>query len=396
MTKRSRGVIFLAFLAAFLLSAPIVVLYTAGYRYNFSSGRIVQTGVLSLNSVPRGANISIDGDALRPTTPSLVKNVLPGEHLVRVEAGAYSAWEKTLVVESRSTTFADDIVLFLDEPPAFVRDAELEAVSISQADAKAAYAQSEGQWTEIWTYDPTTGEDTLVSRLPAGDAGDIDLSWREDGAVLSVESGDARARATTLVDAATGAPIEAAAETDIELTTAADRVVVSRKRDGSSEILAYLPIGDYETRDAPEGIVTLEDVARGRVVLVKAAGGDQPILLNASASEWQWEPNGTRILYSDGFDLHVYDAAAHTDETITRLSSAVTGVAWYPGHSYVLYAQDDAIYAAELDHRDRRNVTRLVSGSGLGTFQSDPRGRVVYFFGTVDGTTGLFSRRLQT
>jgi hypothetical protein len=220
----------------------------------------------------------------------------------------------------------------------------------------------------------------------------IDLDWREDGTVLAIGSGEGE-RVTTLVDAATGAPFEAA-ETDIELTVAADRVVVSRRNDGASEILAYLPLGAYELRGAPEGFVMLEDSARHRVTLVNAAGGDRPILLNAGATEWQWEPNGTRMLYSDGFDLHVYDPATHTDETITRLSSAITGVAWYPGHSYVFYAQDDAVYAAELDHRDRRNVTKLVSGSGLGAFQSDARGETLYFFGTVGGVTGLFSKGL--
>ena len=76
---------FLVFLAGFFIAAPLVVLYTAGYRYNFGTGRIVQTGVLSIDSTPKGAAIFLDGDRLRPSSPALLKNVLPGDHRVRVE-----------------------------------------------------------------------------------------------------------------------------------------------------------------------------------------------------------------------------------------------------------------------------------------------------------------------
>lgn len=395
MTKRARRILFLAFLAGFLVSAPAVVLYTAGYRYHFGTGQLVQTGVLSVSSVPRGANIAIDGERLRSTTPALVKNVLPGDHDVRVERDGYSSWEKTLPVNSRETTFADDVVLFLEGAPEPLRETALRAVSVNPADGRAAYAQSEGPWTEVWLHDPSSGSETLVSRLPLGNNETLSFAWPADGTALSITAAKNGVSTTTLVNLATGAPMEAPAVSDVRLSATGDRVVVSRHQGESNEILAYLPAGSYAEHDAPSNAILLADAARGRLVLVNAAGGDQPILLNVSATYWQWQPGGARLLYSDGFDLHVYDAASHTDETVTRLSSAITGVAWYPDHSYVLYAQADAIYATELDHRDGRNVTRIAEGANLGAFAPLPNGRDLLFFGTVGGTTGLFSRALQ-
>lgn len=393
MTKRTRKLVFLVFFVGFFVTAPLVVLYTAGYRYNFGTGEIVQTGVLSLSSTPRGASIVLDDETLRASTPALLKNVLPGDHTVRIEKAGYSSWEKTLTVQSRSTTFADDVVLFLETDPELVRETSLAAMRFNATTGRAGYAQTEGQWTEIWTYDPATGEETLVSRLPVGSDAEIELSWPREDSTVSIRTTVHGLTTVSYVDADTAAAIDELPDAGIDLSVLADRVAISRRDGETNTILAYVPLGTYELRRSPEGFVLLEDTVRRRVLLVRSEGGDQPILLNASASFWEWEPDGDRLLYSDGFDLHVYDASTHTDTTVTRLSSAVTGVAWYPGHATVLYAQDDAIYAAELDHRDGRNTVRLVEGSNLGAMHV--RRGTLYFFGTSNETSGLFARLLD-
>ncbi len=394
MTKRTRKLVFLLFFVCFFIAAPLVVLYTAGYRYNFGTGQIVQTGVLSVSSTPKGATILLDGDPLRASTPALLKNVLPGDHLVRVERDGYSSWEKTLTVQSRSTTFADDVVLFLEAEPSLVRETSLATTPrFNVKTGRAAYALTEGQWTEIWTYDPTTREETLVSRLPVGSDAQVELDWPRQDSILAIRTTVRGVTTASYVDADTAEPLGELPDAGIDLSVLADRVAISRDDGDTNEILAYVPPGAYELRRSPEGIILLEDVGRHRVVLVRAEGGDQPILLNASASFWEWEPDGKRLLYSDGFDLHVYDADAHADTTVTRLSSAVTGVAWYPEHATVLYAQDGAVYAAELDHRDGRNTVTLVEGSGLGAMHV--RRNTLYFFGTINETSGLFARPLD-
>jgi hypothetical protein len=393
MNLRTRKMLFLLFSVCFAVAAPAVVLYTAGYRYSFGTGRIVQTGLLSLASVPKGAFIALDGDRARAVTPALLKNVLPGDHAVRVEKDGYSAWEKTLTVWSRQTTFADDIMLFLNAEPALLRATTASAAGFDPVTGRATYAETTGQWTEIWTYDPFTGGNTLVGRLPIGEEARIAFDWPNGDSVLAVRASTEGVTKIHYVDAATGQAVEAPSPNEVRLSALEDRVAVSRRSGDANDILAYIPSGSYELRRAPDGIVMLEDTERKRVVLVRAEGGDQPILLNAAASFWEWEPGGARLLYSDGFDLHVYDAVAHADSTITRLSSAVTGVTWYPEHGTVLYAQDDAVHAAELDHRGRRNVVTLMTGSGLGPMRV--LRATLYAFGTVNETSGLHARPLE-
>lgn len=393
MNRPARKAIFVVFLLFFCVTAPLVVLYTAGYRYDFGTGRIVQTGVFSISSTPKGASIVLDGTPSGATTPALLKNVMPGNHRVRVEKSGYSFWEKNLAVESRATTFADDITLFLETEPGLLRETSLAATGFNPLNGRAAYAQTEGQWTEIWTFDPSGSEESLVSRVPAAANAGVELKWPYGSSVLAIQTGTGAAAATAYVDADTGTKLDAPAVTGFDLSVLDDRVAVSRRDGDSNVILAYVPLGTYTIHSSPDGIVTLEDAAHERVVLVRSEGGDQPILLNADATVWEWEPGGRRLLYSNGFDLHVYDAQTHSDATITRLSSEITGVAWYPDHATVLYAQEDAIYAAELDPRDVRNTVRLVTGSNLSSMHAQRS--TLYFFGTINETSGLYARELD-
>jgi hypothetical protein len=118
-TRYWRHILFFAFVAGFLITAPIVVLYTAGYRYHAGTGKIVQTGVLSIRSIPKGAMIYIDDVLQNDRTTAVIGNVLPGSHRIRVEKPDYSSWEKTLDVFSKQSTLVSQLVLFLDQPPEF-------------------------------------------------------------------------------------------------------------------------------------------------------------------------------------------------------------------------------------------------------------------------------------
>lgn len=316
MSPRARRLLAFLFIAGFLVSAPALVLYTAGYRLNLQRGRFVQTGALSIDSVPRGVPILIDGVSIGQVTPAFIDAVLPGPRHITLQKDGYLPWEKTLDVQSRETTFVVDAVITPDAASVRVRETPLDAVSFSRVSAKAAYVRHEKGWDEVWTYDPLDGEERLVARLSAPHARPLVLTWSVDG----------------------------------------------------SESLVNAP----PVASSPELIFNLE----------------------VPAHVWQWEPNGRRLLYTDGFELHLFDPLDQSDETLTRVSDPITGLAWRPGLPAVLYAQATRITGLELDRRDNRLATLIVQGTHLGNLWTDTRGRTAYFFGTIEGKTGLFARPL--
>jgi hypothetical protein len=135
MSLRTRIGILIVFIVVFLVSTPIVVLYTAGYRWNLKKQKIEKVGIVFLRSRPAGADIYLDGKLRREQTPARIRNLLPGGYKVTVSKKGYTSWSKQLSVESARTTFAERIALFREgkaEPLALAPSQALTADELAQ------------------------------------------------------------------------------------------------------------------------------------------------------------------------------------------------------------------------------------------------------------------------
>lgn len=434
MSPFLRRSLFFLFLGGFLLAAPAVVFYTAGYRFSPGAGRFVQTGLLSAESAPPGAQIWMDGTLQSGLTPSLQKNALPGLHAVELKKDGYLPWKKTLSFTSRQTAFVSAL-LFADLPASRLWTADPAQTTTDGPHGRVATTRIQGAWTELWVLETETGVERLIARLPAQSAPLWSFRWSPDGSALAATVGSQ----TILVDVKDGARADVPAGTPLEwdagqgarylVTTHAglfavgphqpaqrvssaadaaistpngivivagtgDRLSLARLRPPNPpEILASLPAGSYLFQPAPSGLLLLQDRGRHRLILA-ALEGNRPLLLSADAKQWSWEPGGKRLLYTDGYDLHLFDSAVGTDETITRLSDPITGLAWHPSGIGALFSQDHRVAVLEFADQGGRMYTTLVEGDGLRDVWTDARGRSLYFLGTVGKETGVFERPL--
>lgn len=112
MSARIRNLVFLAFISVFFLVAPILILYTAGYRYNLVERRIERTGVLIVDGEPKGATIAINGVVHRQTLPARIPGLHPGRYEIEVSAPNRTPWKKRLWVEEGRTIFANTVMLW--------------------------------------------------------------------------------------------------------------------------------------------------------------------------------------------------------------------------------------------------------------------------------------------
>ncbi len=118
-----RQALFFLFVGIFLISAPIVVLYTAGYRFNRSNNTVSQTGTLSIASTPRSATTFVNGENINNVTPAVLQRLPSGTHTVQLAKNGYHRWERTVNVESGSTAYIT-APLFVSEDPAFLAQSE--------------------------------------------------------------------------------------------------------------------------------------------------------------------------------------------------------------------------------------------------------------------------------
>lgn len=141
LSKKIRTAIMIAFIAFFFICAPLLILYTAGYRFDFVSQKIKQTGVISIDAKPEDSRVFLNGFEIKKKIPIRLANRAPGPYRVRIEKDGYYPWEKEITVESKQTTYIKNVKLFKIA----------KAKKLFSTDAARAYASTSGEYLIIVT-----------------------------------------------------------------------------------------------------------------------------------------------------------------------------------------------------------------------------------------------------
>lgn len=116
MTKKTRLIILLICTVLFLMITPYVVLYSLGYKIDFTKRKIIATGGIYVRVLPQETNITIDSNIKNKTgifsNSIFVQNLLPREHHILIEKEGYYDYEKNLAVEENEVTKLENVILF--------------------------------------------------------------------------------------------------------------------------------------------------------------------------------------------------------------------------------------------------------------------------------------------
>ena len=442
MSRFWRTILFTVFTIGFLISAPLVVFYTAGYRYTFGSSQIVKAGVLSVTSTPKGATVALNEIISDKKTPAVIDNILPGKIKIHIEKSGYSSWEKTLPVESGQSTFIPNAILFLNDTPKQAVD-QTDIVAIAfQNTSRFAYLANNHGTSEVWVKDDASSQTKPLLKQPFHSKATYTLTWSPDGVYLLVKETGAKNILTLIrifdatvislpennltdawfdvgsshtlvyrvqtelhtfgIDADIAVPKKLIAD-DIQFKDGKLLDIESNHRsvlsyldaNGTVSIIAYLPLGTYRFLHAPSPYLLLEDISRHHLILLDP-NQKNPLLLNEEALFSQWSPKEDRLVFSNGFDINVYSITLGQTETITRFSELLTDMVWYPIGDEILYSRKDALNALELDRRDVRNETALVNGYSIHKMWVNKDGSSLFFLGQkgTDPAT-IYERKLQ-
>lgn len=116
MNKKTRLAILLVCVVCFLIIAPILVLYSMGYRVDLEKMEITATGGIYVRTFPSADQITIDSNV--PEKPGLfansifVQSLLPKNHTVSIKKSGYYDYYKTLTVKENQVTKLENVLLF--------------------------------------------------------------------------------------------------------------------------------------------------------------------------------------------------------------------------------------------------------------------------------------------
>lgn len=121
MTKRTRTALFVLMVLIFTVIAPVIIMYSQGYRFDVKKMKFLETGGIYVKTMPGDATISIDDDYQNKTSgfsrDLLIQNLLPENHNIKIEKEGYYSWTKTLEVKEKKVAEAKYIVLFPNDIP---------------------------------------------------------------------------------------------------------------------------------------------------------------------------------------------------------------------------------------------------------------------------------------
>lgn len=114
LTRPVRIAIMVGFIFVFFASAPVVVLYTQGFRVDWSKWKILGTGVLSVDAEPSAARLFLNEMPIEAGMPIWLANLAPGSYRLGIEGQGFLPWKKTVEIESNRTTYIRNIRLIKD------------------------------------------------------------------------------------------------------------------------------------------------------------------------------------------------------------------------------------------------------------------------------------------
>ena len=379
----TRRLYFWLFIGLFCASAPLTVLYTAGYRWS-AQGGVVKTGTIFVASTPRNALIHVDGKLFSDKTPTVVKTLKPSTYKVRLSLEEHIDWEKSLDVLEGETTFIENVLLFLDEDPTLYLGENVQDAAWSPNRERVAWADHQLGWTEIWASPIDAPSAKLISRVER--VQNPFISWADNDTIhLSTTTQE-----TWIQPDGTIVPEP---ETDEHHNYLEADQGITNVFNHESELIATLPLSGWEIRDERGPYILLKNTEQHRIALLTTQDEETPLLLLEDAYHAEWLRQDV-LLFSDPFSISIYEPSKHQATLITRIGERIHNVQWHPEGGYLFYATDTQVRAIELDDRDGRRSTTLGTFTSIDSMTLGAQGRQLYIVAQKDFDEGIFRRTL--
>ncbi len=382
-----RNIIFAGFATTFLVGAPLLVLYTAGYRYNTINGHIVRTGVLTVSSLPRGATVNIPNYSVDKKTPTIFNRIMPGNYALTLSRDSYHDWQTNVTVSSGLTTALGEVLLFHDLAPTLVTAKDLTDTVPSPDGTKVIGLVRTASAAAVWLMDTNGATSTMITEYPAKLSDALQLVWQNDGSSLTlINRTSGKSNVFTVNGVTVNDPVDNVSS-PILLVKNNQAVELHDARNASQPLIGFLPLADYTVAEVNNNQVVITG-SNHKLYLIDVAAKN-PILLAADGSIYDFAAARGLFAWSDGIELHTFDLASQQETFVTRQSKAIISVAWHNSGRALIVSTNDDVRAFEIS--DRKIVTPLLTDATIFSFWLNAARDTGYFYGEYEGTRGVFT-----
>lgn len=416
MTPRFRFFFFLFCVIAFLISAPLLLLYTMGWRYNWQRQQIEKVGVLILDAQPPETELWLNDAKQSTHRPLRLADLQPNNYQIRATAMGYFPWQKTVEVKSQESLLFYDITLFKKFTTLFSDCGGLRALALDNTKKELAFVDGRSLWLEPVE---SGGKQTLLADgLPIDEP--VTLTWSPDNNQLLVSFGSlpqprlwliSRNKTALELSSITkqarfenvfwgrdsGTLYAQTNDTLLEINTETktnrpllqgivsaawldNSLYLTKNITGKSLVYKYqplnilkplqeiaaLPFSSYSLHSIRHDLLTILDENGKNIYLVDLADKKQPLLrLDGRAAVWGEGDKNDYLYYHDGAEISLFDPGNKKTALLLRYSGGVKKVLPLPDLPYFLFQLNQDLNIAELDDRDTRQVFTLSANTEL-------------------------------
>ncbi len=398
MNKTFSRFTYISFIVLFIVIAPALIFYALGYRYNWTNRNIEKNGALYVKSYPSGAEIYIDSQKIKPKTPTQIVEISSGKYDVLIKKDKYVPWTKKLEIKSGETSFAEDIVLFLENRAKTVlstggadwmlnkqknqychldEENNLHLTNIEQDKAILVFKFDKKykliDWSPnnaeillsldssyyLFNLDQKTLRKLNIVDLEKiiWDNNDPNLIWYQKNSKIyrhytSSPSSTDKALENNLIFT----DFDLAGDYLLALTNNGKNYQFQKIKKNNFEITDTIENLNQGTLKAWQANDNLSIFALGAGLYIKKTGLNPTVIPHTIA-----DIHDDRILYTNGYETSLYNFKDDWSMLIDRSSQVVTDVLWHPNGSYFLSESNEHTYITEIDGRDKRNTIDILS-----------------------------------
>lgn len=452
MSLKTRRILFIFFILSFLTITPLVISYAAGYKFVLGKKVFQKTGMLILDTEPEGAKIYLNGKPEQNlfkkyfsdqenfiTTPAKIKNLLPGEYEIKMEKDGYWPWEKKLEVKPGMAAFAEDIFLFKQDLPlllasgiiqetllspdknklAGLSEEKISIINLETEDIKEFSFKQEKTDSFFWSPDskkilagatvfnlevlPKKIElETLIEKSA------LKLKWRGNNEIAYIASAGKNILSYNLETKTNNKLFSGEKiidflikDNNLFIISQADKTntLSINEIDGSKNIrnIELPSFADFEFINPENNLINLYDKKQQTLYLINPFS-NFPLAETINNIKYAYWINDSKLLYGNNFEIWTMNFPGEQTRyktLITRISSPINKIIWHPSNNYIIYSDDNDLYALELDDREKRNTTELTRLDNIAFPNLNRDGTALYFHAKIGNQEGLYKLAIQ-
>lgn len=296
----------------FVFATPIIIAYALGYGLDWESKKIVLSGGLSIQSLPKKATVLIDNNPRKETTPVLIKHLTPKYYQVTVTKEGYQPWQKNIAIKSELITEIKNVLLIPTQPRLEIIDGNLPS-----------------NFSLDNFLNPDQFEDNSNSLFYFQSSNNI--LYKTDATGLFSEQ-------ISLTPLPENRTYKLIAPDDQHI------VLLGKNNAEPTDNVFDLYIFDPATRNF--------NLISGNVKFIKFSGDYKNVLYVADNELW--------VFYFHN-SSQSGKIVTNKKELITRSSQPIEQAIWYTkDNQHIIFAVNSFIKIIELDERDRRNIVDII------------------------------------